>query len=453
MGRGVVWSSPGRDVAPAVATGEAGIAGGLACGRIGATGCARASVGLSAAVRAGILVDAIVVGNPGAIAAVGAALVAEAPGCCCSQGTERGCEAQAQEHGHRKWRCREFRKRTQIPCGLRTHAASNSDSGGPLAASVPSNPSSSAPSSSDLRLRFSQVAHSTEAEPCHLGLPAWRRSAGRCSAPCSSSTAPPPSARSSRSSGRPPRGLPTTTTQDRPKGPRITGVRCCELRAVSSCFCASTLSRAIEGFLSHQGQRPFHTQAVSGASRSSCCPPQIRLSKHQGFPTLGAKSAAEARSHRVFQAIEARGDVDRLFPRLRPISPASTRSVGPKNGAPGARKHFADCLRPSKQKQNGPWHRGAQGISNETRHMSPLRGAQSASRNFGKPTFGAPPAPRERPGLPWSLPRMKRWELGLTRGFRMEQSDRNEAFSSHSKALEASKQASVDPKIPCKAGA
>ena len=74
LGRGVVWSSPGRDAAPAVATGEAGIAGGLACGRIGATGCARASVGLSAVVRAGILVDAIVVGNPGAIAAVGAAL-------------------------------------------------------------------------------------------------------------------------------------------------------------------------------------------------------------------------------------------------------------------------------------------------------------------------------------------------------------------------------------------
>lgn len=238
----------------------------------------------------------------------------------------------------------------------------------------------------------------------------------------------------------------TRHPQDRPKRPRITGVRCCELRAVSSCFCASTLSRAIEGFLSHQG--PFHTQAVSGGSRSSCCPPQIRLSKHEGVPTLGAKSAAEARSHRVFNAIEARGDVDRLFPRLRPISPASTRSVGPKNGAPGARKHFADCLRPSKQKQNGPWHRGTQGISNETRHMSPLRGAQSASRNFGKPTFGAPPAPRERPGLPWSLPRMKRWELGLTRGFRMEQSDRNEAFSCHSKALEASKQASVDPKIP-----
>ena len=108
-------------MAPAVATGEAGITACLACSRIGATGCARASVGLSAGVRTGILVDAIVIGNPGAIAAACSALChslvlrAKATRCCCSQSGERGCDAQAQEHGHEKWRRRDSGRELKFP--------------------------------------------------------------------------------------------------------------------------------------------------------------------------------------------------------------------------------------------------------------------------------------------------------------------------------------------------
>ena len=121
-------------MAPSVATGEAGITAGLACSRIGATGCARASVGLSAGVRTGILVDAVVIGNPGAIAAACSALChslvlgAEATRCCCSQGSKCGCEAQAQEHGHEKRRRRGLGKRTQMPCGWSTRRPSGHDS-------------------------------------------------------------------------------------------------------------------------------------------------------------------------------------------------------------------------------------------------------------------------------------------------------------------------------------
>ena len=140
LGRRVVWSSTRRDVAPAVATGEAGITACLACSRIRATGCARASVGLSAGVRTGILVDAIVIGNPGAIAAACSALChslvlrAKATRCCCSQSGERGCDAQAQEHGHEKWRRRDSGRELKFPAA-ETHK-SNVDPSRPQVAST-----------------------------------------------------------------------------------------------------------------------------------------------------------------------------------------------------------------------------------------------------------------------------------------------------------------------------
>ena len=128
LGGGVVWSSTRWDVAPSVATGEAGIAACLACRRIRGARCARASIGLAAGVRAGILVDAVIVGDPRAIAAGGRCrlvLGAQATRGCGRQGGQRGCKAQAKEHGHVKCRRRGLRHRRHLrlsPGPVRTDA-------------------------------------------------------------------------------------------------------------------------------------------------------------------------------------------------------------------------------------------------------------------------------------------------------------------------------------------
>ena len=110
---GVVWSSARWNVAPAVATAEAGITSCLACCSALSTSCcpnrARRPVRLAARDGTRILVDAIIVGNPGAVAAICGALchgrvarvrqTSEA-GCCGSQRCKRDrIEAQAREHG------------------------------------------------------------------------------------------------------------------------------------------------------------------------------------------------------------------------------------------------------------------------------------------------------------------------------------------------------------------
>ena len=90
----VVRSAARWNVAPAVATAEAGIARCMACCTTCRPNRARRPVRLAAGDCTGILVDAIIVGNPGAVAAVCRALChsrvarvrqASEAGCCGSQ--------------------------------------------------------------------------------------------------------------------------------------------------------------------------------------------------------------------------------------------------------------------------------------------------------------------------------------------------------------------------------